>query len=222
MEERSHILVVEDEPLSLDMLSRRLEQADYRVTPLRDGAAAIAWLSTHRCDIVLMDVAMPRMNGIEALKKIRETFSHDSLPVILVSAMVDSDDVVAGLSAGANDYVVKPVNFRVLQARIHACLRMRETVRLLVEAERQRVMIETLSESAAKLAQPLAQTINNLERVMQKTIDDRETQDELNAVVTCVDEVIQVIEKLKAVGETADLTYDKRLEMLQDGEEDPV
>lgn len=220
MQDRPHILVVEDEPLSRDMLRRRLEQAGSNVTTVGDGESAIEWLAANRCDIVLMDVAMPRMSGIDALHRIRQTFSHDSLPVILVSAMVDSEDVVSGLDAGANDYVVKPINFRVLQARIHACLRMKETVRLLVEAERQRVMIETLSESATKLATPLAETINNLERVMHKTIADRETQDELNAVVSCIDEVVQVIEKLKAVGETDDLSYDKRLKMLQDGRDD--
>ena len=220
MDSQSHVLVVEDEPLSLDMLTRRLEQAGYRVTAQRDGAAAIDWLSTNRCDIVLMDVAMPRMNGIEALTRIRSSFSHDSLPVILVSALVDSDDVVTGLSAGANDYVVKPINFRVLQARMHACLRMKETVRLLVEAERQRVMIETLGKSAAKLAEPLAETINSLERRMQKTIDDPVAQDELNGIVGCVEEVIEVLEKLKAVGATSGLTYDKRLEMLQNGDDE--
>lgn len=219
MEATSHVLIVEDEPLSLDMLSRRLEQAGYRVTAQPDGAAAIAWLRDHRCDIVLMDVAMPRMNGIEALKYIRERFSHDSLPVILVSAMVDSDDVVTGLVAGANDYVVKPVNFRVLEARMRACLRMRETVRMLVEAERQRVMIETLGESATKLAEPLAETINSLERLMQRTIDDGEAQEELNSIVGCVEQVIEVIEKLKAVGQTSGLTYAKRLEMLQESDD---
>jgi DNA-binding response OmpR family regulator len=218
MHDRPHILLVEDEPLSRDVLARRLESADYQVTALTSGTECITWLASQRCDLVLMDVAMPVMNGIDALITIRATYSPDSLPVILVSAMVDSEDVIAGLAAGANDYVVKPVNFRVLEARIRSCLRMKSTVKLLVEAERQRVMIETLSQSAAKLAQPLAQTINNLELLMHKTIDDAEAQDELNEIVGCVEEVVEVIEKLKAAGRHDDVPYDERLEMLKDGE----
>jgi DNA-binding response OmpR family regulator len=220
MDNRPHILLVEDEPLSRDVLTRRLETAEYEVTALASGAEGIAWLSQHRCDLVLMDVAMPVLNGIDALIAIRGSYSPDSLPVILVSALVDSDDVVAGLAAGANDYVVKPVNFRVLEARIRASLRMKNTVKMLVEAERQRVMIETLSQSAAKLAQPLAQTINNLELLMHKTIDDAEAQDELNEVVGCMEEVIEVIEKLKAAGRSDDVPYDRRLEMLKDGKKE--
>lgn len=219
MDNSLHILLVEDEPLSREVLSRRLEAAGYEISTVTTGAECLDWLAGHRCDLVLMDVAMPTLSGIEALLAIRAAYSPDSLPVILVSALVDCDDVVTGLAAGANDYVVKPINFRVLEARIHVCLRMKATVKLLVEAERQRVMIETLSQSAAKLAQPLAQTINNLERVMQKTIADHEAQDELNEVVGCVEEVIEVIEKLKAAGRSDDVPYDKRLAILKDGPE---
>lgn len=220
MQKRPHLLLVEDEPMSRDVLSRRLEDAGYGVTTRASGAECLEWLDANQCDLVLMDVAMPVMNGIDALIAIRRSYSPDSLPVILVSALVDSDDVIAGLAAGANDYVVKPVNFRVLEARIHASLRMKSTVKMLVEAERQRVMIETLSQSAAKLAQPLAQTINNLELLMHKTIEDPEAQEELNEVVTCMEEVIEVIEKLKAAGQSEDVPYDKRLEMLKDGGEE--
>ena len=65
----SSVAVCEPDTTIRDVLTLYLEQAGYRVTPLTDGAAAIEWLSTNRCDIVLMDVAMPRMNGIEALAK---------------------------------------------------------------------------------------------------------------------------------------------------------
>ncbi len=210
------ILLVEDEPMSQDVLSRRLESQGYHVVSVKDGIECLEWLATNRADLVLMDISMPRMNGIDCLREIRRAYSYDSLPVIIVSAMVDSDDVVAGIEAGANDYVVKPVNFRVLRARIHACLRLKSTVSVLVEAERQRVMVETLSRSAAKLAAPLDEVLKNLERVMKTTLADNTAQAELNQTVACLEEVIDVLEQIKQAGQLADVPYTERLKMLQE------
>lgn len=210
------ILLVEDEPMSQDVLSRRLEAQGYRVVTVKDGIECLEWLAAHRADLVLMDISMPRMDGIECLREIRKSYSYDSLPVIIVSAMVDSDDVVAGIEAGANDYVVKPVNFRVLRARIHACLRLTSTVTVLVEAERQRVMIEALSRSAARLATPLNEVINTLEGVMTRTLADDSTQRGLHQTVACLEEVIDVLEQIKQAGQNADVPYTERLKMIQE------
>lgn len=210
------ILLAEDEPMSQDVLSRRLGSQGYHVVSVRDGIECLEWLAANRADLVLMDVSMPRMGGIECLREIRKHYSYDSLPVIIVSAMVDSDDVVAGIEAGANDYVVKPVNFRVLRARIHACLRLRSTVTMLVEAERQRVMVEALSRSAERLAGPLNQTIDTLERVMRRTIADDTTQQELYQTVECLDEVIEVLQQIKQAGQATDMPYTERLKMINE------
>src|SRR5687767_1924614 len=118
MNDRPHILIVEDEPLSRDVIVRHLAGAGYDASVVNDGLDCMAWLGQgNRCDLILMDMALPRMSGLEAIRAIRKTYSPDSLPIIVVSALVDSDDVVAAIEAGANDYVVKPVNFRVLAAR---------------------------------------------------------------------------------------------------------
>ena len=220
-ERQAHILVVEDEPLSRDVIVRHLELAGHRVSDVGDGLACMAWLAAgHPCDLVLLDIAMPRMNGLDTLRAIRRRYSPDSLPVIVVSALVDSDDVVAGLDAGANDYVVKPVNFRVLSARVQACLRMASTVSLLVEAERQRVMIETLTRSAEKLGVPLKRVIDTLELAARNTLNDEALQRDLNQVMEWVDGTIAVIAKLKSAGQASDLSYVERLEILSDGSSD--
>lgn len=213
-----HILVVEDEPLSRDVIVRYLTGAGYTVSVVSDGAACLAWLALgQRCDLVLIDMAMPHITGPEAIRAIRQRFSPDSLPIIVVSALADSDDVVRGLDAGANDYVTKPVNFRELVARVQATLRMRGMVSMLVEAERQRVMIETLGRSAEKLGEPLRNVIDTLERAAQNALADDETQRDLNQVAALVGDVIDVIEKFKAAGQETDLPYRERLELLDDG-----
>lgn len=182
------ILVAEDEPNSRDIMLRRLRARGYEAEAVADGRAALDVIRRGRLaatahereggsaaahgvafDLVLMDLAMPNMGGLDALRALRRSWSPDSLPVIMVSAMIDSDDVVEALEAGANDYVVKPVNFRVLQARIEACLRLRRTVTLLVEAERSRVRAEAVNRSAAELALPLARVLDELETMLGGT-----------------------------------------------------
>ena len=90
-------------------------------------------------DVILLDVQMdPGMSGLEVLREVRKHFTHDRLPVILVTSLGESEDIVAGLEAGANDYVIKPVNLPVLLARMDVSLKIKFGINLLMEAERQR------------------------------------------------------------------------------------
>src|SRR3954471_10308314 len=166
MKFKPQILVVEDEPLSQDMLVRRLSSRGMRVATVSDGAQCLEWLSANVPDLMLLDVQMPQMGGLEVLKRVREHFTHDALPVILVTALGESEDVVRGLEAGANDYVIKPVNLPVLLARMQVCLRIKYDVSLLMEAERQRVLIQALGESCHQLAQPMTATTMTLEALI--------------------------------------------------------
>src|SRR5580704_5599883 len=97
------ILVAEDDSASQDMLVRRLTGRGFRVAAVSDGAACLRFIEKEVPDLLLLEV----------LRHVREHFSHDALPVILVTALGESEDIVAGLGAGANDYVVKPVNLAV-------------------------------------------------------------------------------------------------------------
>lgn len=160
------ILVVEDEPLSRDVLVRLLESRGFTVHCTHDGPACLQWMRENTPSLVLLDVSMPAMSGLEVLRCIRQDYAHDQLPVILVTAMVDSDDVVAGLEAGANDYVVKPVNLPVLLARINVALRIKHGVERLMKAERHRVMLGALDSTCTKIAGPMSDVIGNLERLM--------------------------------------------------------
>src|SRR3954468_15894093 len=80
---KPQILVVEDEPLSQDMLVRRLSSRGLRVATVSDGQACLDWLKSNVPDLILLDVQMPRMGGLEVLNQIRLNFTHDALPVIL-------------------------------------------------------------------------------------------------------------------------------------------
>jgi adenylate cyclase len=212
MEQGQRILIVEDEPLSQDVIVRRLQSRGFQTATAGDGIAALEWLAKNSADLVLMDIAMPRMNGLDATRELRRTWSHDALPIIVVSASVDSDDVVAAIEAGANDFVVKPINFRVLMARIHASLRMKRTISLLVEAERQRVMIESINSSLDKIVLPMRQVVDRLESAMQRSDDTQ--RDQLEPVLEWIEQTVDVIDQLRRAGTNSNVPYQERLQRI--------
>ncbi|MBC8107938.1 MAG: response regulator [Anaerolineae bacterium] len=219
MKFKPQILVVEDEPLSQDMLVRRLSSRGMRVATVSDGEACIQWLQSNVPDLILLDVQMPKMTGLEVLAEIRKHFTHDALPVILVTALGESEDVIRGLHAGANDYVVKPINLPVLLARMQVCLRIKYDVSLLMEAERQRVIIKALGESCHQLAQPMQATTMTLESLIHHPPDNGdEMRQQLRQILKWVQEVGDVIHRMQKVGTQRPVPYTERIEMFDTGE----
>ena len=119
------ILVVDDHALNSELLAVHLERLGYRVTSTGSGPAALAAIAAEPPDLVLMDVLMPGMSGLEVLRRLRAEAAWADLPVILVSGLGETEDIVEGLRLGANDYVTKPINLPILQARLatHAALK---------------------------------------------------------------------------------------------------
>lgn len=123
-DERPHILVVDDEPVNR-MLLERIFQREAQVRVAEDGPSALAMLAQYPCDLVLLDIMMPVMNGLEVLEKLRESPSTQELPVILITALTDTEDVVRGLELGANDYIGKPFEVDVVRARVRTQLALK-------------------------------------------------------------------------------------------------
>ena len=215
---RPHVLVVEDDPYSQDMLVRRLRSRGLDASAVSDGEACLARLgASPPPDLVLLDVNLPGLSGLEVLTRLRAAHSHDALPVILVTALGESADVVAGLEAGANDYVVKPVNLPVLMARIRVCLKIKQGVALLMEAERDRVMLETLARACERMAQPMTAATVLLELLVRHpTCDPEELRADLGQVLDVVKEAGALIHKLRQVAGSRAVPYTRRIEMLDD------
>lgn len=112
------LLLVDDDALNRDALSRRLTRKGFTVLTAESGPHALALVGTHRIDAVLLDVMMPEMSGIETLRRLRQSRSVSELPVIMVTAKDGTEDVVEALEIGANDYVTKPIDFPIALARI--------------------------------------------------------------------------------------------------------
>jgi len=121
MVEQAHILVVDDEPAVQSALLRALTLEHYDVASAGDGVEAIEQLGNRHYEAVILDVAMPRMDGLEVCRRMRQ--GGDRTPVLMLTARGEVDDRVAGLDAGADDYMVKPFALRELLARVRALLR---------------------------------------------------------------------------------------------------
>ncbi|MEE8569096.1 MAG: response regulator [Anaerolineales bacterium] len=160
------ILIVEDNPASLDILQTRLTANDYKVITATDGEAGLAMARETQPDLILLDIMMPKMDGIEVCRRIKADTSLPFMPIIMVTAKVDSKDVVAGLEAGANEYLTKPVDHTALVARVKSMLRIKDlhdTVR--DQATRLEEQSTQLAEWNQALEQRVVEQLAELERV---------------------------------------------------------
>jgi adenylate cyclase len=126
------ILIVDDVADNLEILQLRLESQGYEVVLAGDGEEALATIRGLLPDLVLLDIMMPKLDGIGAVKALKADPGLPFIPVILVTARADAKDVIAGLEAGADDYLTKPVDHAALLARVRAMLRIKalhDTVR---------------------------------------------------------------------------------------------
>ncbi|HEV7162871.1 MAG TPA: response regulator transcription factor [Solirubrobacteraceae bacterium] len=121
MAEQVRILIVDDEPAVQSALSRALTLEHYDVAQAANGQEALERLGLAPYEAVILDIAMPRMDGLEVCRRLRE--GGDTTPVLMLTARGEVDDRVAGLDAGADDYLVKPFALRELLARVRALLR---------------------------------------------------------------------------------------------------
>jgi DNA-binding response OmpR family regulator len=118
------ILVVDDEPKVCDLLRVYLERSGYIVACAGDGRAALSEVEQHHPDLVLLDLNLPGMDGIEVCKILRKT---SDVPIIMLTARDEEADRIVGLELGADDYVTKPFSPREVVARVKAVLRRRDT-----------------------------------------------------------------------------------------------
>ncbi|MFC1832406.1 PP2C family protein-serine/threonine phosphatase [Thermodesulfobacteriota bacterium] len=126
MREQPLILIVEDNPASLEIMQVRLEASDYRVITATDGEEGLAKAQSSLPDLILLDVMMPKMDGLEVCRRLKNNDRLPFMPIIMVTAKTDTKDVIAGLEAGGDEYLTKPVDHGSLVARVKSMLRIKE------------------------------------------------------------------------------------------------
>ncbi len=121
----NRILIVDDEPFNLDLLEQELADYDYVLERAADGVEALEKTESFAPDLLLLDYMMPKMNGLEVAQRLKQNERHKGIPIILLTAKATQEDKVAGLDAGADDYVTKPFDSVELLARVRAMLRLK-------------------------------------------------------------------------------------------------
>jgi class 3 adenylate cyclase/CheY-like chemotaxis protein len=160
------ILLVDDNPANLDILETRLAIHGYELLTATDGEEALAAAREATPDLIVLDVMMPKLDGIEVCRRLKEDPTLPYMPIILVTAKADSKDIVAGLDAGGDEYLTKPVDQAALVARVRSILRakaLHDTVQ--EQAARLETQAAELAEWNRTLEQRVQQQLAEIERV---------------------------------------------------------
>lgn len=121
-----HVLIVEDEPDQQELLRFNLSREGYQVSCVDNGRQALEMIRHQQPDLVVLDLMLPGIDGLEVCKQLRREMATANVPIVMLTAKAEDSDVVAGLELGADDYVTKPYSPRVLLARVRAVMRQRQ------------------------------------------------------------------------------------------------
>ncbi|MFH1109221.1 MAG: response regulator [Planctomycetota bacterium] len=160
------VLVVDDDALSRAACRRALEGDGYAVVEAEDGLDALTQLTKTTPDVIIMDLVMPRLDGLECARRVKADANTESIPIIITSARSDAADIVAGLEAGADEYLTKPLNTRELLLRVKTMVRLRQELSRSneVRGEQSRAL-GVLSDFSRTIA-----TAESLDAILERTL----------------------------------------------------
>ncbi|MEA5489927.1 MULTISPECIES: hybrid sensor histidine kinase/response regulator [Pseudanabaena] len=181
----SSILVVDDEPNNFDVIEALLSEYDYELHYAANGKSAIASLTAFQPDLILLDVMMPEMDGIEVCKWIKASELWQTVPIIMVTALSSKTDMANCLNAGADDFISKPINSIELRARVHSMLRIKQ----------QYDNIQTLSHIQANTINILESTLNELRGTLASRMS-HELNTPLNGIIGTIAMLKEDIESM--------------------------
>ena len=159
MNQPPRILVVDDNELNREIMASRLGAHGYATLQAADGEEALAAVGRYAPDLIILDVMMPQPDGLEVCRRIKGSTASEFVPIILVTAKANTDDVVAGLDAGADEYLTKPVDQAALMARVRSALRIKSL------HDQVRAQAADLANLNRTLTQRVEEQIVELERI---------------------------------------------------------
>jgi len=159
MNDPPRILVVDDSEENRDIIVTRLRAHGYETSEAADGETGLAAVSECAPDLILLDVTMPKLNGIEVCRRLKSNGNRPFTPIIILTARTDTKDVVAGLDAGADEYLTKPVDHAALVARVRSVLRLKEL------HDRVQAQADDLAKWNRSLELRVAEQVAEIERV---------------------------------------------------------
>lgn len=194
------ILVVDDQPDNVFILQDRLQHEGFKVVTAYDGETSITKTEKENPDLILLDIMMPKMSGLEVCKKLSQNPSTKNIPIIIVTALTSSKDIEEGFNSGAFDYIKKPFNRAELLARINSALRFIETNKLMIELEKVNTFSQTVKKTNHEIKQPLTLitlAVTALKRELQSDIFQKEAAiKRVEFIEKAVKDIISVMESM--------------------------
>jgi DNA-binding response OmpR family regulator len=217
------ILVIDDLPENVFMLQDRLENEGYNILTAYEGKSGIEKARSDMPDLILLDIMMPGITGIEVCKILVNDDKTKHIPIILVTAKAGAEDTREGLEAGAFDYIKKPFNRVELLARVQSALKLSEANSLLLEAEKKSTFVATVVTANHKIKQPLtllSLSSAAIKRELNKEVISKESiLNRLKYVDTAVKEITDVLNQLNSIKEPVMAQYTKNIKMIKVDEE---
>ena len=201
------ILIIDDEPDNFDVIETLLSERDYDLHYAARGLEAIAMLDTFNPDLILLDVMMPGIDGIEVCRQIKALSKWQAVPIIMVTALSSKSDLAHCLTTGADDFISKPVNGIELRARVHSMLRIKQqydNIQTLSHLQENTINIleHTLNELRGNLASSLSHELNTPLNgilgtigLLKEDIEDMELA-EIREMLSMADQSARRLEKL--------------------------
>ena len=220
-----YILVVDDQPINVQLLKRKLEREGIRITTADNGLEALHSVEREKPDLILLDVMMPDMDGIEVCQRLQANEETRSIPVIFITARSSKEGKLEGLGVGAFDYITKPIDLDETFARVQTQLRFVSINREMIDLQRRLVEARRAATIGA-VTQGIAHNLNNLLGVVIGYLDlvkayyDRPEQVKKNAghVEDAVHRIVSIIKQLSSlVVKTRPPPSPERLQSLIDG-----
>ncbi|MCH9028041.1 MAG: response regulator [Bacteroidetes bacterium] len=213
------ILVIDDLPENVFMLQDRLEHEGYEVITAYDGKGGIEKAQTELPDLILLDVMMPGINGIEVCKTLVNDKNTSDIPIILVTAKTGAEDTKEGLDAGAYDYIKKPFNKIELFARVKSALKLSEANKLLLLTEKRSTFFATVVTANHKIKQPLTLLSLSSAAIKRELTKDEISKDVLISKLKYIDaavmEITDVLDRLNSIREPVLSDYTSDIKMIK-------
>ena len=210
---RRKILLVDDDEVNRKILTARLEKRGYAVTTLDIGTGVVDMIELTGVEVVLLDIMLPDVSGMEVLEKIRAKFEKTIVPVIMVTAKDSPDDIAGALQTGANDYLAKPINIDVAVARINTQLSIRDLYRDNMRRQQQDSINAMVVAFNHEINNPLAIAMGNLSLGMAK--NDMAALQKSEAAMKRIAELVIKINELTKSKEIEFTNYTKNAKMVK-------
>jgi two-component system cell cycle response regulator len=220
------ILAIDDNPDNLFLLQDRLEKEGFEVFKAYSGEMGIQKSLEEKPDLILLDVMMPGISGYDVCKKISANESTKLIPILLLTALTDADNIKEGLQCGAFDYIKKPFNKIELIARIHSALRFSEMNKYLLEIEKIKTFAATVVTANHEIKQPLTlislSTAAIKRELAKENISTEVIAKRVEFIENAERDIISLLDKLGSIKKPVITPYVNNLNIIDLKAEEPI